>query len=128
MHFSEKQLVIEEANARRMAISAEKGPEYSGAGSSYTVDADVLYNFKSVGARLGLEPLEVAGVYMTKHYDSVMTFLKGTRGEDIQELAYRGEGIVSRLDDLRNYLDLIECLLIDVGALPPPLVKRANDL
>lgn len=38
----------------------------------YTVEnEDVLFNFKSVGERLGLSPLQVARVYALKHEDAI---------------------------------------------------------
>jgi hypothetical protein len=115
--------IFELANARRFGITEEKGPEYSGAGSNYSADdADCLANFKNVAARIGSNPITVLGVYMLKHIDSVNTFIKELeRVENLEQaldLVYAGEGIVSRLDDARNYLDILESLLWEFGLHP----------
>lgn len=105
--------IINEADNRRRGIVQAKGPEYTGG------HADVLRNFKVVGKRLGIPPLVVLGVYMNKHLDSINTFLKEETytwfngGPDLSERMEQGEGIISRLDDARNYMDLCEALLED---------------
>jgi hypothetical protein len=115
------------ANTRRFGITTEKGPEYTGAGSDYTDDdSDVLANFKNVASRLGTNPITVLGVYLGKHVDSINTFIKEMdKVQSLEEainLVYQGEGIVSRLDDARNYLDILECLLWEFG-LHPTLIE-----
>lgn len=119
--------IFERANARRFGITEEKGPEYTGEGSDYQAeDADVLANFKNVAARIGSNPITVLGVYMLKHVDSITTFIqeleKVENLEQALELIYAGEGIISRLDDARNYLDIMEALLWEFG-LHPELIE-----
>lgn len=118
MNHTTRRKIEEAADKRRRGIADEKGAEYSGEGANYKThsDADVLRNFKVNGSRLGTSPLLTAGLYFGKHCDSVFTFLRQQETmsmEDRKKLANAGEGIVSRLDDIRNYCDLIECLLRD---------------
>lgn len=127
MNLATKERVLEIANVRRGAISADKGPEYAGSAKRYSdEDQDVLANFKRQGVRWGTSPLLPTGVYFGKHIDSIETFVRETTRDGIsvaeqREIAARGEGIVSRLDDARNYLDLMECLLIDLDIVDGPL-------
>lgn len=117
MNHDMKMEIIREANRRRIGISDEKSIEYASGD-------DVLANFKRQGERWNVETLQAAGIYFGKHIDSIETFVKEmSRSEGLTErlrLVNRGEGIQSRLDDARNYLDLIECLLAEEGLLPYP--------
>lgn len=120
MNYEQKAEVVAEANRRRGTISDTKGPEYAGQSTGYTEGtADVLANFKRNAEGTGLSAIVVAGVYAGKHWDSIQTFIREYQGRDSSDtkraLATDGEGIVSRLDDLRNYLDLFECILVDEG-------------
>lgn len=128
MNYAEKQRTVTAANQRRGVISDEKGPEYAGSAGEYTsANVDVLANFKRQDGRWGFETEGMASafVYFGKHIDSIETFarelisaLQSGRTEDAKALMTKGEGIVSRLDDARNYLDLIECLLVDAQLHP----------
>lgn len=115
MKAAQKAAVIEQANARRTGISEEKSAEYSGR-------EDVLRNFKGQGKRLNLDPVQVLAVYFGKHIDSIETFVRELASCDSYTarvaLVNRGEGLVSRLDDARNYLDLLECLLVELNIHP----------
>lgn len=137
MNLRLKDEVVSRANSRRGAISNEKGPEYAGQADTYGDDtSDVLANFKRQDVRWGheLNGLASAFLYFGKHLDSIETFgrelKKAATPEDARALTTRGEGIVSRLDDARNYLDLIECLLVDAGLHPdfPPVERSFLDL
>lgn len=131
MNKREKDMVVEAANQRRGAISDAKGPEYAGQAALYTDDAsDVLANFKRQDKRWGFDGsgLESAFIYFGKHLDAIETFgrellpiLDERDRHEAHELVARGEGIISRLDDARNYIDLIECLLVDAGLHPEML-------
>jgi hypothetical protein len=123
MNYAAKARVVTLANQRRGAISDEKGPEYAGSAEGYREqDADVLANFKRQDVRWGhaLGGLASAFVYFGKHLDSIETFGRELLAAPDRgpELVMRGEGFISRLDDARNYLDLIECLLVDNGLHP----------
>lgn len=123
MNYKQKLELIELADRRRKGISDSKGPEYAGSGSKYTEsDSDVLANFKRNAERTGTDAILVWAIYFGKHLDSIETFVREwSRAGDSEKrvLVARGEGIVSRLDDARNYLDLGECLLADLGYHPP---------
>lgn len=133
MNLATKERVLEIANVRRGAISADKGPEYAGSAARYSdSDQDVLANFKRQGVRWGTSPLLPTGVYFGKHIDSIETFVREATRDGIsvaeqREIAARGEGVVSRLDDARNYLDLMECLLIDLGIVDSPLAEPTSE-
>lgn len=126
MNLRRKQLILEIANERRTGISASKGPEYAGSASKYgDDDQDVLANFKRQGQRWGTSPLLPAGIYAGKHIDSLETFIREVTAPNVdlpaqRRIAQRGEGIVSRLDDLRNYCDLLECLLVELEIVQDP--------
>jgi len=140
MNYREKQALVKRANERRGAISDLKGPEYAGQAGAYTdEDQDVLANFKRQDLRWGFlgGGLQSAFLYFGKHIDSIETFAReytrlvndpntGYDDHAFSALLTSGEGIISRLDDARNYLDLIECLLWD-EALHPEVDKRPDD-
>lgn len=123
MNHRMRRIVETLACERRYGIADAKGAEYSGKGSTYKeTGADTLANFKNVAERIGGTPEQVLMTYLLKHIDSINTAVReaGTlkppfidKGPCVIYAA--GEGIVSRLDDARNYLDLLECLLIDNG-------------
>ena len=78
-----------------------KGGEYAGS-------ADRLANFKRGAALTGCTQLQVALVYMAKHYDAVGTYV---RDEAAGEVRPRSESIDGRLDDLINYCLLIKAII-----------------
>lgn len=67
----------------------------------YTQMGDRLDNFKRNGKELDLSPLRVLGVYMKKHIDAILRYLR-TDGEEEYS-----EDIVDRVYDLQNYGDLL---------------------
>lgn len=60
---------------------------------------DVLFNFKSVAARVGITPLQAWGVYFLKHIDALTALAKDSA-------IPQAEGIEGRFCDALNYLDL----------------------
>jgi hypothetical protein len=112
-----KQSLVQLSRQRRDAVSDAKGQEYTQTGAEYTDGGDVLTNFKRNAERFGQNPFTVLGVYMGKHFDSIENFIKQLNNaesyEDAVQLAFSGEGIISRLDDAANYLDLLEALLYE---------------
>lgn len=77
-------------------------------GGEYADSDDRLANFKR-GARLtGATPLQVALIYLAKHYDAVSTFVKDD-ASGVQRP--RSESIEGRLDDLINYCILLKGLI-----------------
>lgn len=118
MNRATKLAIVERANERRAGLSDQKGAEYTQLGEDYqNDDVDCLANFKSVAERFGISPLMALGVYMGKHFDSIETFIAEIGKMESYEQALlktvEGEGIISRLDDARNYLDLMEALLAE---------------
>ena len=89
--------VVTSARQRQDELLQRKGHDYTRA------NPDRLYNFKHTGESIGVDPLKVWAVYAGKHWDAVMTFVKTGKVES--------EAIVGRLDDLHNYLYLLEGLL-----------------
>ena len=125
MNLGNKETILKTALERRNKISNEKAAEYTRTGDHYgDKSVDVLANFKRVGEQLGLNPITVAGVYTLKQCDSIVTFINkleqmdGKSVDEVMALVNEGEGIISRLDDLRNYADLVECILVDLEIHP----------
>lgn len=123
MNFETKTRIVNRANERRIGISDEKGPSYTGEATSYKDEgANVLANFYLRADRGKLSVFSVAQTYAGKHVDSLETALAQlAQSEDISArvtIVNSGEGLVSRLDDLRNYCDLIECILAEEGIHP----------
>lgn len=87
-------------------------------GSEYASDNDRLINFKKGAEETGLTPLQIAFVYMRKHYDSVATYVRKDAKGITQTLS---EPIEGRFDDLINYCLLMKALIKEVE-----LVKKAD--
>ena len=81
--------LVDAARIRQDGILKVKGHDYSG-------EVDRVANFKRVGGNLGITPATALAVYMHKHWDSIMTF--------VREGKVQSEPIVGRLDDMHNYL------------------------
>lgn len=130
MNHGTKVEILLRADQRRTGISDEKGAEYAGQADAYKdEDADVLANFKRQSKRWDISTIHVIGTYFGKHIDSIETFVRevtkpGLTWEEKVEIVEKGEGIVSRLDDARNYLDLFECLLYEERLHPEYLTKE----
>jgi hypothetical protein len=83
------------------AILIAKGEEYAGS-------ADRLANFKRGATLTGITPLQCCFVYMSKHYDSISTYVKKDAQGFEQKLS---EPIEGRLDDMINYCFLMKGLI-----------------
>ena len=88
-----------DARRRQDALRKTKGQEY------IKHDPDQLANFKRIAESLRVSPLLVWAVYAHKHWDSILSFIKTGVGGS--------EPIIGRIDDLGNYLHLLEGLLAD---------------
>lgn len=73
-------------------INRTKGHDYAG-------DDDALANFKEQAAALGLDPLQVWGVFAGKHWSAIMTF--------IREGDVKSEPIEGRIHDVILYSFLL---------------------
>jgi hypothetical protein len=76
-----------------------KGIEYSG-------KEDRLNNFKKLAQLLGLTPIQILMVYLTKHLDSIYSYSR-------TGVVTSTETIQSRIADARNYLALLRGLIED---------------
>jgi hypothetical protein len=74
-------------------------------GADYAGSEDRLANFKRNADQVGLTPLQVWGIYINKHWDAIMTFVRtgAVSSEDIQ----------SRFQDAINYLILGSALVAE---------------
>lgn len=81
---------------RLFALTRSKGREYANSD-------DQLANFKRLATRLGLTPAQVLMVYLTKHLDSIDSWVKNPH----QDLA---EPIDGRIDDAILYLILLKAI------------------
>ena len=70
-------------------------------GREYANSDDQLANFKRLGEQLGLSPEKVIMVYMTKHLDSIHSYVRNPE----QDLS---EPIDGRIDDAILYLILLK--------------------
>jgi hypothetical protein len=84
-------------------LTATKGEEYSS--NRATDESDQHANFKRLGAKLDMDPKKVLAVYLTKHLDSIDSFLKN--GIELSE------PIDGRIDDAILYLILLKGLVHD---------------
>lgn len=92
-----------------------KGGEYAGS-------ADRLANFKRGAALTGVTPLQCLFIYMSKHYDSVSTYVRKDAAGVAQVLS---EPIEGRLDDIINYCLLAKAIIKEAAlANPTPVPNR----
>lgn len=85
-------------------LLAVKGGEYAGS-------HDRLANFKRGRDRTGAHVYQVLWIYLSKHLDSVETFIKKTVRGEPQALS---EPIEGRLDDIINYCLLMKALIKEI--------------
>ncbi len=73
-------------------------------GAEYASDADALANFKKRAEDIGIDPKQILWIFLSKHLDSIKSFIK--KGHVVSN-----EPIEGRVQDARNYLFLLLCLL-----------------
>ena len=83
------------------ALLKVKGGEYAG-------DEDRLANFKRGAAHVGVKPLTVLFIYLSKHYDALATYVRLSEQGAAMELS---EPIEGRLQDLINYCILARAVI-----------------
>lgn len=76
-----------------------KGGEYAGSD-------DRLANFKRGAALVGVDPLAVAFIYASKHYDSIASYVRDPSRAS-------SEPIEGRFDDLINYMLLMKAIVAE---------------
>jgi len=89
--------IVATARARQDQLLKVKGNDYT------RHEEDRLSNFKRSGASIGLLPIQVWAIFINKHIDAVMAYVKTGRTES--------EAIQGRLDDIVNYCYLGEALI-----------------
>lgn len=94
-------VVVQETIASIENLLRVKGGEYAGS-------EDRLANFKRGQLRTGAHPYQVLWIYLSKHIDSVETYIKDTAAGISRE---RSEPIDGRLDDIINYCLLMKALV-----------------
>jgi len=99
MELKEFEQLVGTARARQDLLLTTKGADYT------RKEADRLSNFKRVAVAIGIPINKVWSVYAHKHWDALMTFISTGKVES--------EGLIGRLDDLHNYLYLLEALLVE---------------
>lgn len=81
-----------------LELNNTKGHDYAG-------QEDALANFKRHAETLGIPPEKVWGVYASKHWDAVLTY--------IREGEVKSEPVNGRIMDLILYLFLLDALIED---------------
>lgn len=92
--------LVTEATSEMMRLLEEKGRAYSGEG-------DVFDNFKRNADAMGLTKYQVWLVYCSKHFDAIRNAVKQNPSQPID----KSEGLVGRIDDAINYLNLLRGML-----------------
>lgn len=90
-----------------------KGTEYAGS-------LDRLANFKRGAELTGATPLQVAFIYMAKHFDAIATYVRAESAADPLVLT---ESIESRFCDLINYAILMSAIVAEQHQPLPPEVR-----
>jgi hypothetical protein len=83
----------------RKALTRDRWAVADSKAAVYATDADRLANFKRQGARWGVEPMRVLGIYMGKHMDAIESYIRDHKEGP--------EGIQSNVGDLMNYCELL---------------------
>ena len=81
-------------------IMGTKGMEYT----QGDLKEDRLANFYRLSRELGIDPKLVLWIYLKKHLDSIVCFIK-------QGKEYSEEKIEGRIHDARNYLVLLNAII-----------------
>jgi hypothetical protein len=83
-----------------------KGQEYSGS-------EDKFANFKRLAKKYRVPTEEICGIYMTKHMDSIDSFIRERRaGKSVMELEMGlSEPISGRIGDAINYLFILKGII-----------------
>lgn len=84
----------DQANKKRIEYTESRG------------NADVLANFKATGDDLNLDPLQVLGIFMKKHWSSIINYIKTGK-------VYSDESIHGRIMDLIQYLELTHACILE---------------
>ena len=97
MKWSEQQSLFRSIVKEEADILNRKGAEYAS-------DTDANANFKKRAEDIGIDPKQILWIFLSKHLDSIKSFIK--KGKEISD-----EPIAGRINDARNYLFLLSCLI-----------------
>jgi hypothetical protein len=104
----------------RMDLLEKKGKAYSGTG-------DVFDNFKRNAEAVGISKYQIWLVYFSKHIDAIRNAVKQNPEKPVD----KSEGLLGRIDDAINYLDLLVGMVIEDGvvdlAVNDPVVDTIFD-
>jgi hypothetical protein len=96
MNHSDREQIIESLLYEAEQLRVRKGNDYSG-------KEDVNSNFHRLAKKLNLKPETILWVYLTKHLDSIETY--------IREGKLESEPIENRIIDSVNYLLILQSLI-----------------
>lgn len=99
MTTAEFEALLNRTHTRLLQLTQTKGAEYAH-------DADQLANFKRLGQRLGMSSKAILMVYLTKHLDSIESYIRAPSSD-------LSEPIEGRIDDAILYLCLLKGLIND---------------
>src|SRR5688572_15468284 len=100
MNRAEFEALVDAARNRQDGLLKSKGADYT------RHSEDRLSNFKRNAEAVGISTLQTWAVYAGKHWDAIMAFIKTGKAES--------EAIEGRLDDLVNYVYLLEGLITEL--------------
>ena len=100
MTFEEFDSLLEKMSEEEKVIAQTKGKEYT--------QGDRLDNFKRLAQELGISSKQVLWIYLKKHLDSILHFIKEESFSDNVSLS---EPIEGRIKDARVYLSLLRGLI-----------------
>ena len=98
MEFGQFAELLKKLQAEEMALGETKGKEY-------VHNDDRLDNFKHLEGMIGVNAKKVCWVYLQKHLDSIMRYVKTSE--------VLSEDIRGRIVDARHYLALLYGLIVE---------------
>lgn len=116
MNSKEYSIIFHETFATCQKLGATKGYEYRGREG----EENVLANFDRLSMKLGVDPMVIIMVYLTKHLDSIDTFVRDWNKPVKHAMS---EPIESRIDDAINYLILLKA---DITRVEMEAMKHRN--
>ena len=116
MNFDEYKDVFNWTVSECYDLGLLKGAEYRGDEGGNNVHA----NFDRLASKLGVEPITILMVYLTKHLDSIDTYARLNQREHSGMETPSYEPITGRINDAINYLILLKAMILrdNYGRLP----------
>lgn len=88
-------------------------------GAEYASDADALANFKKGADDIGINPKQILWIFLNKHLSSIKSYIK-------KGVVLSDEPIKGRIQDARNYLFLLQCLIDEEESTPKPTAPAVD--